>query len=392
VAKFFKYQDMTLIKSCIISFIYLLFGIPLYFISGFVPRNNKVWVFGSGNIYNDNGRYFYEFIRINNREIRAIWISKNKKSVLAAKNKGGEAYLSWSLKGFYYSLIAKVYIFSSGLKNINAFTSKNAFKVNLGYGVGLKKIGFDISLKKYRLGFFIFINRMITPSSFYKPDLLLCPSNFFAKHVFISAFEITSKNIIIGTYPRTLDLVSRNSMHEKTKDKFIFLYAPTWRDNGENFIKKSSINFNKLNEFLAKNNALFFIKLHHLTKIDHKTRYKNILFVDRQSDSNKWLKMADCLITDYSSIYFDYLYLSKPILFFNFDYDDYINNRELYFDDKDYTPGEKCSTFPILLDAMQRILNGEDTFKENRGSMLDILYFNEKSNHNLLKEIKKRIK
>lgn len=92
--------------------------------------------------------------------------------------------------------------------------------------------------------------------------------------------------------------------------------------------------------------------------------YSNILFIKPFEDIYPLLPVSDYLITDYSSIYFDYLLLNKEIIFYPFDYTEYVNeDRKLYFDYDEITPGEKVYTFEKLLDTLS-ILNNLDFSKE----------------------------
>lgn len=86
-------------------------------------------------------------------------------------------------------------------------------------------------------------------------------------------------------------------------------------------------------------------------------------------DPCELMVQADCLITDYSSIYFDYMVLDRPIIFFAFDKDDYLKERELYFDYEKYTPGAKAYEFLQLLTAIEDVCQGNDTALSMRRSI-----------------------
>jgi CDP-glycerol glycerophosphotransferase len=89
-------------------------------------------------------------------------------------------------------------------------------------------------------------------------------------------------------------------------------------------------------------------------------KYKNILCYDAICDIYPALSLFDVLITDYSSIYFDYLLLNRPIIFFPYDYESYIaKDKELLFDYLQITPGPVCKS----QDEVEKALLEIDTYE-----------------------------
>ena len=92
-------------------------------------------------------------------------------------------------------------------------------------------------------------------------------------------------------------------------------------------------------------------------------------------DIQELLIETDILITDYSSTYIDYLLLDRPVIFYDFDYDSYIEkDREMYFPYDEVTPGIKAGTFDELMNGMSQIVSGIDDFKEDRKKVRDLFY------------------
>lgn len=372
--------------SKLLKYIYHIFrvilGYPLYFISGFIPRNKNIWVFGSfDGAYKDNGRYLYEYI-INNPTygIRAIWISPDKTSVTEAQ-KYGEAYTKYSLRGIYYSLVAKVYGFSGSLQDINFFTSKNAVALNLWHGIPIKKIWFDtVNLKHLRKYFEDTQNifkkiwiRIRYPIFYVKYDFVLAPSKYIADYSFKSAFRVQDENIIIAEYPRVSYLKECKLLEEYQQYSKVFLYVPTWRDDGRDFLEQAQFDFEHLNNLMREYNAVFLMKLHYATKIDiNLSSFENIILLPSNMEPLQLMKTADCLITDYSSIYLDYLVLDRPIIHFCFDLDEYVKtSRELYFDYTDVLAGSKVTSYNELYHEVFNILDGKDNSSIYRQRLKD---------------------
>lgn len=363
-----------------------------YFLSGLVPRKKNIWIFGSHANFNDNSKYLFLFVKDNIKDIRPIWIAKNNSSVNLARDHGGEAYNSFSLKGFFYSFIAKTYIYSCFPSEINFYCSRNSNLVNLWHGVPLKKIEFDI---KKGTGFNIYGNanlrsKIINFSRRKKPDLLLSPSEYVFEYSFKSAFRIGCENVVYAMYPRVDNLISiAHNIEDKEFNK-IFLYAPTWRDNNTDIFIDSKIDLQELNNLLKNNNSILLLKFHYLTKVEINSKgLDNIRVVDPKTDINKVLSISDCLITDYSSTFYDYLYLDRPIIFFPYDIDEYVSCRDLYFNYKESLPGNISYNYVELLNEIILICTGIDNASVKRKEVFDSLKFSYSGNDKIVEAIKK---
>ncbi|MCR9583669.1 CDP-glycerol glycerophosphotransferase family protein, partial [Vibrio alginolyticus] len=89
-----------------------------------------------------------------------------------------------------------------------------------------------------------------------------------------------------------------------------------------------------------------------------------------------YLNNYDVLITDYSSVYIDYLLTDKPIIFVNGDIDSYLTeDRELYYDYNSVTPGIKCSTWNDVISAIEIIKTRGDTYHAERQKVRDCFHF-----------------
>ena len=166
-------------------------------------------------------------------------------------------------------------------------------------------------------------------------------------------------------------LLLRSENTKKNLDfhyKKIILYAPTWRDNEYSEKGKykfaSKLDFDKAKEALS-DEYIFIVKYHYLVsdKIDW-TPYKGFVYTFDETKDIAWLYLvSDMLITDYSSVMFDYSILNRPMLFFAYDLEDYKENlRGFYFDFVNDIPG------PISRDTDQLIKDikeyNEDCWKE----------------------------
>ena len=112
------------------------------------------------------------------------------------------------------------------------------------------------------------------------------------------------------------------------------------------------------------------IKLHHADKSQVPSvllhNSKNILLYDDKIDLYTLLSRTDILLTDYSSVYFDFLLLNLPIIFMPFDLGDYVKKRSFYYNYNDVTPGHKTKNWEEVLSALDDVIGGVDDFATER--------------------------
>ncbi len=202
--------------------------------------------------------------------------------------------------------------------------------------------------------------------SFLASDFLLSP-NPFTTDKLVYSYDIDGiykGRVLESGYPR-IDVLKGNSDPKVVKDsltslnidrnKKIVLYAPTWRggmgaaeNNIDSLIELVQDMADKMD--LAKYQLL--VKVHPLA-----ARYltdvsiDGVVFVPTWLDANQLLYYSDILITDYSSIFFDYLVLDRPIIFFQYDRESYLDDRGAYLD-FDRLPGATCQTTTEVIDLI----------------------------------------
>lgn len=330
-------------------------------------RNRRKWVIGNKTGFTDNSKYlFIHLQQYHADEIRAIWIASSSKEEQMVKECSLEVYRKWSWKGLYHSLTAGVYIFSSCSSDINYWTSGRAIKVNLWHGVGIKKLGLkesDVYNPKDILA------RILTPYIYAQPDIFVTTSELMTQH-FRDCYALSETQTKRIGYSRCDFLLKpleeidcliklyedkkvQELSHRLERYKKVYIYMPTFRDDQSDFIQKSGIDFKLLDEVLYKKNEVFLLKIHPATRMNFDVIGKctNVILLDKSMDVYPLLPKTDVLITDYSSIYYDYILMpEKDVLLFPFDYQDYIrNSRDLAYDYLTYTPGVKVWNFDDLL-------------------------------------------
>lgn len=173
------------------------------------------------------------------------------------------------------------------------------------------------------------------------------------------------------------------NQYPQLKDKKIVLFAPTFRGTGQKtaYYDYDKIDLKRIYEFCGDEWA-FIIKMHPFVKepIDIPETYKDRIFdFASYQNINDLYYVTDVLITDYSSNYYEYALLKKPVLFYTYDREFYELTRGVHRDVKSHAPGKVCDTFEELMDALE---NGdfekekidkfvEDNFGEYDGHAAD---------------------
>jgi CDP-glycerol glycerophosphotransferase len=378
------------------------------------PRSKRIWIFGSwdGKVFLDNSKYLYLYVSRNRQDVLPIWISQNRSVVEQLQKSGYNAYYAWSLRGIYYCLRAKFYFIDynpGGIGNffapINLWLSGNAKIIQLWHGLPLKEIGSPDSIgnaqtsapaklwKKLRALYWF----SVEPLNYDVNKLVVTPP--FFEEIFASAFRLRKDRVVVAGYPRNDALLGKFNYLPKSsirreldglraQGKKLLFYLPTFRDTGTTTL--NSVEIKRFEAFLEARNCVLVAKLHdrdrNLRSILQNR--KNILLLPQFSDVYEIFALGDLLITDYSSVFFDFLLVDKPIVFFAYDLQKYQTaDRALYFDYSNFVPGPIAVTFEKLLGFVQMFLDGEtDEFREKR-QQLKTAVFGENYSHSSSKII-----
>ena len=354
------------------------------YLSSFYKRDNKIFVFGAwfGEKYDDNSKYLYEYVVKNCPEIKAVWITKKEEIYFSLKEKNYPVCLSNSLEAIELCKKANYVITVTGISDIgekNLNYLGGAYYINLWHGVPLKKIMYDDEYSYNRNSLKEKLRNFLRRIP-YRNEYIISTSETISK-IYQSAFNLDKKHILQLGQPRNDYFYTShtNKYNIKFENKKIILYMPTHRNEGKKIINLEEIlNLNDLNKFCKKNNVIFLIKKHfyHSKEKSINFKYSNVFDITNEvTHSQELLDAADILITDYSSCYIDYLLLDRPIIFYNFDIEEYKkNDRQLYFEYDKVTPGKKCITYTELKNELDSLLNLKDLYLNKRKEARDLFY------------------
>ncbi|EES50582.1 CDP-glycerol glycerophosphotransferase family protein [Clostridium botulinum] len=327
-------------------------------------RNDKIWVFNSGNIFNGNPKWLFIYINKYRKDIKAYWLCDSKETVKFIRKLGYKAYTYKSKRSMRIQKMTGVFVVNQVKESIPKRMSDVKI-LNLWHGVGCKSVE--------RKVFFGFLGERIAKkyikyNQIYKNNQLFLATSPLMEEHFKEQCGIDDDKIIRAGYPccmykdkvETFDhhILKNKGLSPDTK---IAVYCPTYRDGcKENFFGKAIVDIDKLIHKLEEKNMLLIFKIHPLMENDYeynnlKNHYyncKNILFWNNNYDIYEIFNQIDLAIIDYSSIFYDMLAAGVPhFIRYIFDYEDKNNIRDFVFDYKEMTFGKICSNFDELINT-----------------------------------------
>ena len=339
---------------------------------GQIRPDSHIWLFSStdNSHYNYNSRYLFEYVKENLPEITPLFVINDSELRNSLSSKYGKQYFieTESIQGIRQALSAGVWFTSAGLPAYGIGLHKKRLIINLWHGVPLKKIALlDPNLKKAA--------RIYFKKIFSENYTCILTTSHELIPLMARSFAVSEDKIKVWGQPRNDGLFQKNDCREILGQLFpdlpeytkTVLYAPTFRDYGQvQLFPFKDFDQEQLEAFLEEKNMLLFIRTH-VAEQGSAAPYlgKRIRFLgnEQAEDVTGILNIFDCLLTDYSSIYIDYLLTDKPMIFLPYDRQQYLDGRGMNFDYDDVTPGPKPETFNDFLDALSP---KEDFWKSER--------------------------
>lgn len=348
---------------------------PIYLLSFLVPRTDAIWVFGcwGGTRFLDNSKYLYLHAvnSADERDVLPVWITREEEIARTLREKGYEAHRIHSLKGAYYVLRSNKHVLTNGLRDVGAALTGRADRIRLWHAFPLKKVACDEPY--YEDSNFVWKSVL---RHIYDSTCVMTTASSLAP-IFSSAFRVPEDRVTNCGYPRNDVLLSEipgehllndpeliSELSEITDEYRTFMYMPTWRRyKPEDSIEQ--LDLERLDHFLEETGSHFFAKTHPYADEIDDTKYDNITKIPSSTDVYPILRDVDYLITDYSSIYIDYILTGNPVIFYPYDLDEFRENRGLYFDYDAVTPGPKPQRFDELLFEMKASIR-DDPYVDER--------------------------
>lgn len=145
----------------------------------------------------------------------------------------------------------------------------------------------------------------------------------------------------------------------------VVLYSPTWRPQGDPQ-PAQVLDLDALNDFALRHGLLILWKAHPKDRCTVTDR-EAIKAIDKMADVYPLMQHVDCMVTDYSSIYMDFILLDRPVVFFPYDREAYVSERGLHHEYDEVAPGPKCHNQLQLQQTLREVLvEGRDPWAAQR--------------------------
>lgn len=332
-----------------------------------------IWIFSSvdNSNFNYNSKYLFFYVKKYLPEIKPFFVINDKKKREKLEEKYGHGFFLDGLcsEGIQMILRAGVWFTSAGLPVYEWRGKPDRIVVNLWHGIPLKKIVLmEENQSFFRRIYFRYIFSC-------KYTYILTTSQHLVP-VMAKSFAVPEHCVKVWGQPRN-DVLWQNSSKNKVyktmgikEGASLILYAPTYREYGDTVLFPfSDYKKKEIESFLKEKNCHICIRMH-LKEQGSIEKYSgsHIHFMNEDviEDIALWLNCFDVLITDYSSIYLDFLLLNKPIIFLPYDQREYLQKRGMNFPYEKVTPGPKPENQKEFLDSVGRALQGQDGYVEKR--------------------------
>ncbi len=360
------------IRSLIYDIVTLIFSA----LSRLVPKNEHKILFFSVPDFSDNAKYVYD-------KMLESGFGETHQLIWCVYSPVHANYvIRRSREYIYHALTAKYIISTHGTP---AWKSKNQVSIELWHGLPLKTIGYfantdypstiaRFSAAQRLRRFANSVNYLITTSE-------------FERLVFSSVFLINARKILILGQPRCdalyrsgdsgVNVLYRILGQEGIPEKRIVLYLPTFREydaDASRRVLEEILASEKFHRFVKDENLLFVCKPHshdeNLFQVYNGEHICILLNADLQKTDNTiydFLNVVDILVTDYSSVYFDFLHLNRPIVFHVPDSEDYRKRRGFIVEPfRDWAPGDISTNVDELIEALTSSLASPGRWEPKR--------------------------
>ena len=355
------------------------FNMFLLLFSYLIPKSEKYVIVGGwyGKRYADNSKGIFLYLNKNKQKLglkKVYWYTKDEEIYNRLRKEGFDVLKGYSLKAIFWHMRSKTHFIDQNPHDILGFLSIRCHRINLWHGLPLKKIGYQTTGEDKKISF---IDK-IASGGFWADQFVLATSDLGAK-LLSQAMGISKEKCVIASYPRTEGLF-KDEAKKIHHNIFNVFYLPTLRNKRERnpFL---DMDLEKINDLFAKNGIMFQLKPHPASIGDWSflQKFSNFQILNASTDVYDILAETDLLITDYSSVYFDYMLTGKALLFFPYDYEEYLNDdRGFNLPFETYTPGEKVYTVRELIDSIVKIKENYSKYQKKYENQY--AYVNDKVN------------
>jgi CDP-glycerol glycerophosphotransferase (TagB/SpsB family) len=355
---------------------------PAYFFVGLVPKDPGSCAFGSwsGDRFADNAKWLFLYMTAPGRPWggQIAWVSRRRSVVRHIRSLGRPAHWLWSPQGLATVIRSGVHVIDADSRGVAFWASRGVALVNLYHGIALKHIGADVALDGHHLSapfrgpvWRRVAIRLLAPWLVERYRIIVASSPVNAQ-VMMSAFRASAADVVVTGLPR--NDVLRLSDEEMVAHFGIaprrtvapgqrsVLYAPTFRDFDRTG-RSIPLDWEGIDGLMEQHDSVFLLKLHphDAACTPSLAEYSRIQLLPGDSDIYPILRHTEVLITDYSSVFFDFLLCDRPVIFYAYDIAHYRKrDRGFYYAYEDVTPGPRVHNPRQLLRRLDEVLTRGD--------------------------------
>jgi CDP-glycerol glycerophosphotransferase (TagB/SpsB family) len=318
--------------------------------------DEAAWLLGGsvGAHYGDNSAALHRYVRTQHPDVAATWVINRESPDVARAQAVGPVVFADDMATMVRAQCADVVVISHSIQDVpGADRAKRPLKVRLGHGLTALKKTKPPPLRSLR--------------TVVEQFGLVAVSSEFEKHNKMS-WGIPPDRIEVTGVPRFDDLLRRARLVPPSNPSTI-LYMPTWRDwlprepraaAASRFFQEVTglLNDERLARLLERNDLFLEVYVHrllhrHIALFSREMKNQRVVLLSTTADVQEHLARARFLVTDYSGVTWDMLYLDRPVVFFPFDVDDYERHRGAYLDLRKDLPGKSAPTRDHLIRALE---------------------------------------
>jgi len=305
-----------------------------------IPKNDKLIIF-SDTWIGDNVNYLFDYLR-EDPDYDVLWLAREPKieKKLLEKYHTSEVISLTSLKGLWYFSRAKISVYGHGFWDYLNFLQEGSPKIilNVWHGIPIKGVKIDY--------------QNMDDDEKQQNNHLTLVNSFFDQQYFQERYQEGIDGTRMVGYPRNQyihEIITNDNEMDKLREdiiseiptdpNYVILYAPTFREQtSTELFPFDDFDTEELIEFCDENEILFLIRPHpRENEILKASEYKELFDSDyfikadksRFAETQDLLLIADLLITDYSSLVFDYFITQRPVLFIPYDLERYKKERDM---------------------------------------------------------------
>ncbi len=365
---------ISMVKKRLLSFSMLMIKLLNYLI----PKKCDQIMFESFPDFSDNPKALCDYISSQDQKYKIVWTVNEVNDKIDVPQ-----YKRFTLKRLWQFLRSKYIVTSHGIHPARA---KNQVIINLWHGMPLKAMGYALN------------NPESLPSNFNDNNYYLIATSIIMRNAIAACFNQNPRRIFVTGQPRNDKLFKgcqRKVLETLGVDPGeydrILLFTPTFRKS--DFIEDGrfiSYKFNlpdfnrkRFQEFLKEHRILCLVKFHPFEEKEAIGYFKgaeNIKLIKTETLQEKLINLydilpcVDILITDYSSVYFDFLLLDRLILFVVPDLKEYQQKRGFVLEPFEFwTPGPKVKNFQEFLKELERSIKNSEYYQKERKIINDFV-------------------